>query len=51
LAGANTHCITSAEEKHLAEQQEGAGEDEKDASTSKSTLEGDAKSRISLAAG
>lgn len=23
--GANTHCITSAEEKHLAEQREGEG--------------------------
>jgi anthranilate synthase component 1 len=49
LVGANTHCITSAEEKHLAEQQEEAGEGDKNASTS--TLEGDAKTRISLAAG
>lgn len=24
--GANTHCITSAEEKHLAEQREGQGQ-------------------------
>ncbi|CAN9367518.1 unnamed protein product [Alternaria alternata] len=44
--GANTHCITSAEEKHLAEQQDSADDGEKDAST----LEGDAKTRISLAA-
>jgi anthranilate synthase component 1 len=51
LVGANTHCITSAEEKHLAEQQEaaGAGEGDKDASASR--LEGDAETRISLAAG
>ncbi|RYN26959.1 Anthranilate synthase component 1 [Alternaria arborescens] len=44
--GANTHCITSAEEKHLAEQQDSADDGEKDAST----LEGDAKTHISLAA-
>jgi hypothetical protein len=50
LVGANTHCITSAEEKHLAEQQEDeAGEGEKKAPTS--TLEGDAETRISLVAG
>jgi anthranilate synthase component 1 len=46
LVGANTHCITSAEEKHLAEQQDSTDDGEKDAST----LEGDAKTRISLAA-
>ena len=46
LVGANTHCITSAEEKHLAEQQDSADDGEEDAST----LEGDAKTRISLAA-
>ncbi|CAG5155580.1 uncharacterized protein ALTATR162_LOCUS3731 [Alternaria atra] len=50
LVGANTHCITSAEEKHLAEQHEDeAGEGEKKAPTS--TLEGDAETRISLVAG
>ena len=50
MAGANTHCITSAEEKHLAEQHEDeAGRGDKDASAA--TLEGDAKTRISLAAG
>lgn len=43
--GANTHCITSAEEKHLAEQTE----EEVDSDKSK-PLEGDAKPRISVAA-
>ena len=43
--GANTHCITSAEEKHLAEQTE----DEVDTGKSE-PLEGDAKPRISVAA-
>jgi len=47
LVGANTHCITSAEEKHLAEQQE-AGEGDRDGSAPK--LEGDAEARITLAA-
>ncbi|KAI4944747.1 anthranilate synthase component 1 [Alternaria rosae] len=46
--GANTHCITSAEEKHLAEQQEAAGEGDRDGTAPK--LEGDAETRISLAA-
>lgn len=44
-AGANTHCITSAEEKHLAEQNEGKVDSGKSQS-----LEGDAKPRISVAA-
>jgi len=44
--GANTHCITSAEEKHLAEQTE---EEKVDSDISK-PLEGDAKPRISVAA-
>lgn len=44
-AGANTQCITSAEEKHLAEQEDGESEAEA------SALEGDAKTRISLVAG
>jgi len=44
--GANTHCITSAEEKHLAEQEDGDGEGEEATS-----LNGDAKTRISLVAG
>jgi anthranilate synthase component 1 len=43
--GANTHCITSAEEKHLAEQTEGEVDTEKP-----QALEGDAKPRISVAA-
>lgn len=43
--GANTHCITSAEEKHLAEQSEGEVDTDKPQS-----LEGDAKPRISVAA-
>jgi hypothetical protein len=44
--GANTHCITSAEEKHLAEQEDGEGEGEE-----ANSLNGDAKTRISLVAG
>jgi len=44
--GANTHCITSAEEKHLAEQEDGEGEDGE-----AKALNGDAKTRISLVAG
>ena len=47
--GANTHCITTAEEKHLAEQHEGEGD--ADADQKPSALAGDAKPRISLAAG
>ncbi|KAF9698661.1 hypothetical protein EKO04_003443 [Ascochyta lentis] len=43
--GANTHCITSAEEKHLAEQTEGEVDTDKS-----QPLEGDAKPRISVAA-
>jgi anthranilate synthase component 1 len=49
-AGANTHCITSAEEKHLAEQEDGEGERGGE-SRAASLLEGDAKTRISLVAG
>ncbi|KAF2829742.1 anthranilate synthase-like protein component I [Ophiobolus disseminans] len=44
--GANTHCITSAEEKHLAEQEDGESEGEE-----ATLLKGDAKPRISLVAG
>jgi hypothetical protein len=44
--GANTHCITSAEEKHLAEQEDGEGEGEE-----ANSLNGDAKTHISLVAG
>ncbi|KAL6710704.1 anthranilate synthase component 1 [Coniothyrium glycines] len=47
--GANTHCITSAEEKHLAEQADGEGDDRLQQHAS--TLNGDAEPRISLAAG
>jgi anthranilate synthase component 1 len=47
-AGANTHCITSAEEKHLAEQEDGEGEGEQ---TGVASLSGDAATRISLVAG
>lgn len=42
--GANTHCITSAEEKHLAEQADGEPEE------TSTALEGDAKTRIAVAA-
>lgn len=48
-AGANTHCITSAEEKHLAEQED--GESDAEAKEHAASLEGDAKTRISLVAG
>lgn len=48
-AGANTHCITSAEEKHLAEQED--GESEGEAKAQAASLDGDAKTRISLVAG
>jgi anthranilate synthase component 1 len=48
-AGANTHCITSAEEKHLAEQQDGEGDE--NGNTHAASLDGDAETRISLVAG
>lgn len=48
--GANTHCITSAEEKHLAEQDDVDGEVAAAAEHS-ITLNSDANPRISLAAG
>ena len=48
-AGANTQCITSAEEKHLAEQED--GESDGEANAQAASLEGDAKTRISLVAG
>jgi hypothetical protein len=47
--GANTHCITSAEEKHLAEQADGVRE--ADGTSHAASLDGDAKTRISLVAG
>jgi anthranilate synthase component 1 len=47
-AGANTLCITSAEEKHLAEQEDGEGEHQGAEATG---LSGDAEPRISLVAG
>ena len=47
--GANTHCITSAEEKHLAEQEDGEGDD--NGHSHSTSLKGDAKTRISLVAG
>jgi anthranilate synthase component 1 len=47
--GANTHCITSAEEKHLAEQED--GESESGGNSHATSLDGDAKTRISLVAG
>jgi anthranilate synthase component 1 len=47
--GANTHCITSAEEKHLAEQEDGVSE--AGGTFHAASLDGDAKTRISLVAG
>ncbi|KAF2847169.1 anthranilate synthase-like protein component I [Plenodomus tracheiphilus IPT5] len=47
--GANTHCITSAEEKHLAEQTDGGGEGE--TGQKASLLKGDSKTHISPVAG
>ncbi|KAF2036150.1 hypothetical protein EK21DRAFT_52562, partial [Setomelanomma holmii] len=47
--GANTHCITSAEEKHIAEQEDGEGDGSAPANST--SLGGDAKTRISLVAG
>jgi anthranilate synthase component 1 len=47
--GANTHCITSAEEKHLAEQEDGDGDS--NAHDNLPSLKGDAKTRITFAAG
>jgi len=46
---ANTLCITSAEEKHLAEQQDGEGD--RNTQDNLPSVAGDAKSRVSLAAG
>jgi anthranilate synthase component I len=48
-AGANTLCITSAEEKHLAEQEDGEGDG--GGKGHAAALEGDAEPRTSLVAG
>jgi anthranilate synthase component 1 len=48
-AGANTHCITSAEEKHLAEQDDDEGG--QDGGSHSTPVQGDGATRISLVAG